>query len=239
MLNAMHDLLSHFAGLFTTLDGGELDWILYAALFVALVLAISIHEFGHAWMADKLGDSGPRKAGRLTLSPFAHLDPLGTLVMIASSLIGMPIGWGKPVKTDPDLYTVDRRTGIGLVALAGPAANLLGAITLAIPARILIYVLSEFRFDMWFTLLLAITCLVIVLTIAVSVSLFVFNLLPLYPLDGSHVLASILPQDIATVYSRFMKRYGTYIFLGLLGSGVLSPIIAPVIIKLILLLLGL
>jgi len=238
----INDLLSHLSGF----AGGIKDafplndtpWFIYPLLIVALLLSLSIHEYGHAWMADKLGDPGPREAGRLTLSPFAHLDPLGTLLMIVSVLTGLPVGWGKPVKTDPDLYTVDRRTGVGLVAMAGPIANLLAAVALAIPSRILMYVLSEWRIDPLFAWPLLFIFILCVFTMLVSISLFTFNLVPVYPLDGSHVLACILPQDIATVYTRFMKRYGVYLFLGLTTTGVLSRLLGPIVIGLFRLLIG-
>ncbi len=207
-------------------------------LAIASLIALSIHEFGHAWMADKLGDPGPRKDGRVTLAPWAHLDPLGTLLLVASTLIGYPVGWGKPVKTDPEMYKVDRKLGVALVAFAGPLMSLLGAVVLAVPGRFLLGVLQGGEFPPSWEFALAVTFFLNVMVMAVSLSLFVFNLLPIYPLDGSHVLANLLPNDIAVVYVRIMKRYGIYLFLGLLASGVLGDIVGPVVIGLFRFLLG-
>ncbi|MBC7804619.1 MAG: site-2 protease family protein [Akkermansiaceae bacterium] len=217
-------------------DDGQM--FLLFLLAIATLIALSIHEFGHAWMADKLGDPGPRKDGRVTLAPWAHLDPLGTLLIVASTLIGFPVGWGKPVKTDPETYTVDRKLGVALVAGAGPLMNLLAAFVLAAPARFLLGVLQNGAYPPSWEPFLAITFLINVMVMLVSLSLFAFNLLPLYPLDGSHVLANLLPNDIAVVYVRIMKRYGTYLFLGLLVSGVLNDIVGPVVIGLFRFLLG-
>jgi Zn-dependent protease len=220
------------------LDNDGQGFVLFL-LAVSIVLALSIHEYGHAWMANKLGDPGPRKAGRLTLAPWAHLDPLGTLIMVASTLLcGFPVGWGKPVKTDPETYTVDRKLGIALVAIAGPVMNLIGAFLLAVPGRFLLNLLQSGDYPANWEPFLAITFLINVLTLMVSLSLFAFNLLPIYPLDGSHVLANLLPNDIAVVYVRIMKRFGTYMFLGLLASGVLTKIVEPVIVGLFRFLMG-
>ncbi|MBC8139587.1 MAG: site-2 protease family protein [Fibrella sp.] len=222
-------------GIFGGDDGQSLLLFLLA---IATLLALSIHEFGHAWMADKLGDPGPRKAGRVTLAPWAHLDPLGTLLIVATTLIGFPIGWGKPVKTDPETYKVDRKLGVALVALAGPVMNLFAAFVLAVPGRFLLGVLQGDAYPPSWEFALAITFLINIMVMVVSLSLFVFNLLPIYPLDGSHVLANLLPNDIAVVYVRIMKRYGIYLFLGLLMSGVLNDIVGPVVIGLFRFLLG-
>lgn len=214
-------------------------YFLLFLLAISIVIALAIHEYGHAWMADKLGDPGPRKAGRVTLAPWVHLDPLGTLMIVASTLLcGFPVGWGKPVKTDPETYTVDRKLGVALVALAGPFMNLAAAFVLAVPARFLLGILQGGEYPPTWEPFLAITFVVNVMVMLVSLSLFAFNLLPIYPLDGSHVLANMLPNDIAVVYVRIMKRYGTYMFLGLLASGVLSKIVEPVVIGLFRFLMG-
>ena len=235
MLNLFHDLFATLAAgcapLAAVLENDGM-WLIYLLLAAGIFLSTGIHEYGHAWVADRLGDPTPRAAGRVTLAPWAHMDGWGTLMIIASALIGMPVGWGKPVKTDPDLYNVDRRTGIALVALGGPFMSLLGAVLLAVPARALLYLLTETRLDP--TAALVVACLFIInaFVILTSLSLAIFNLLPLYPLDGAHVLATLLPQDLSVVYTRLMKRYGMYLFLGLMGTEVLSKLIAPLVIGL-------
>jgi len=208
-------------------------WLMLLLILGALV-GLTVHEFGHAWMADRLGDPGPRAEGRVRLSPLAHLDPLGTLLLFATALVGFPVGWGKPVKTDPDLYKVDRRLGIALVAGAGPAMNLLTAVVLSPIARgLLPYIVGGEPTP--FQAAVFLTTAVVML---VNLSLFVFNLLPLYPLDGSHIAQSLLPEKLAKSYGGFMKRYGVYVFLALLITGVLRDIVGPLVLRLFLLLLG-
>ncbi|HVK05585.1 MAG TPA: site-2 protease family protein [Armatimonadaceae bacterium] len=211
------------------------DWPIYILLLVAILVGITVHEFGHAWMADRLGDPTPREEKRVSLSPLAHLDPLGTLLIIATTLIGYPIGWGKPVKTDPDAYRVSRRLGVGLVAAAGPLMNLITAIALAPIARFLIDQIQRGHdgdLILWATLLTAVVMLV-------NLSLFCFNLVPVYPLDGSHIAASVMPPALSEVYSKFMQRFGSYMLLGLIMSGVLGEFLGPIILTLFRLLIGL
>lgn len=97
-----------------------------AVALPAIIIALSLHEFGHAAMATKMGDPTPRLQGRLTINPLAHLDPMGTLFIIITLLLGFGFGWGKPVQTNPAYYT-NYRQGRILVAIAGPAMNLMQA----------------------------------------------------------------------------------------------------------------
>lgn len=207
-----------------------LGWEFWLLLMIALIIGITVHEFGHAWMADKLGDPQPREEKRVSLSPLAHLDPLGTLLMAVTSLVGMPIGWGKPVRTDPDNYTVGRRLGIALVAAAGPMMNLLTAIALSPLAR---WLLGGAGRDYPFLFS------VVIITMLVNLSLFCFNLIPIAPLDGSHITASALPEKQSTAYQRFMAQYGVFVFLALMLTGALGKIIGPVILAIFRFLVGL
>jgi Zn-dependent protease len=183
---------------------------------IAFVAAVSVHEFGHAFIADKLGDRLPRMQGRLTLSPLSHIDPLGTIVMpLAGALMaGVPmIAWGKPVMTSPNNYTskLSRRTGSMLVALAGPMMNLLLAVLVSVvvvvagkagaSADILLGIL---RFGLY-----------------LNVMLLFFNLLPIGPLDGATVLAGLLPRSMDR-FVEWNQRYGTVILLVLLIAPTLS-----------------
>jgi len=177
-------------------------------------------------MAHKLGDPTPKEQGRVTLNPFAHLDLLGTLLILASSLVGMPIGWGKPVQTDPDSYKVGPRLGKGLVAAAGPLMNLITAVAMAPIARW--FLAGHGRDYPWTVWVFA----YVILAILVNISLFCFNLLPIHPLDGSHITASLLPEKLSAFYQKFMVRYGTYIFLALMASGTLSKYLGPIVITL-------
>jgi Zn-dependent protease len=212
-------------------DGPEM-WQLYLLVLFGVIIATTVHEFGHAWMADRLGDPTPRSQGRVRLSPTAHIDPLGFLVLIATSLIGLPLGWGRPVKTNPENYKCGEREGIVLVAAAGPLMNLLTAIALAPIARFAMA--GGFGTDdtaVWILLTLIITMLV-------NLSLFCFNLVPVYPLDGSHILGSLLPEGLAKPYRAFMKQYGPYVLLALILTRTLARYLGPLVITLLFLLLG-
>lgn len=212
-----------------------LDPWLYVLLLVALVIGITVHEFGHAWMADRLGDPGPRASGRVTLSPLAHLDPLGTLLLAVTTLVGFPLGWGRPVRTDPDSYHVGRRAGVGLVAAAGPLMNLITAILLSPLARWALEALRSGRGTELTGFVFAATVVVML----VNLSLFCFNLVPVHPLDGSHIAASLLPQRASRLYQRFMGRYGVFVLLALLVSGVLGKMIGPLVLTIFRRLIGL
>lgn len=191
------------------------DPILFVLLFVALVASITIHEFAHAWAADRLGDPTPRSQGRVTLNPVAHLDPLGTLLIV---IVGF--GWGKPVMFDPYNLRDPRRDG-ALIALAGPASNLLLAGALALLVRVPglenVALLIPFA----------------VTAIYFNVMLAIFNLVPVHPLDGSKIAVALLPKETAFEYEEFMHRYGTLVLMALIfpwnGTSPISQLITPVI----------
>ena len=179
-------------------------------LALALILALALHEYAHALAADLQGDRLPRAMGRLTPNPLRHLDPLGTLMIV---LVGF--GWGKPVEFRPQALS-SRRFGAAIVALAGPAMNLLLAVVAAFvllrvdPPPLSGSTLSGFL--QLFTVL--------------NVVLAVFNLLPLPPLDGSRLLTIFLPpRHHRLLY--FLDRYGVLILLALLFFGGLR-FLAPV-----------
>lgn len=146
---------------------------------LALVLAITVHEFAHAWSANLLGDPTARLAGRLTLNPIAHLDPLGSLMMIVSTFTGVGIGWGKPTPVRPWRLRYGARLGNGLVALAGPVSNVLLATVLGMVLRM------PLPLPAW---------LAFALSSIVLMNLFIalFNLIPIPPLDGHSVLLGLL-----------------------------------------------
>jgi Zn-dependent protease len=150
-----------------------------AALLISLLIAIDVHECAHAWMANELGDSTARYAGRLSLNPLVHLDPMGTLMMLFSVFSGFGIGWGKPVPVNPLYLRRGPRVGMGLVAAAGPLSNLVLAAIVAVPIRL--------GLTMSWTL---INLLLVVISVNISIAL--FNLLPIPPLDGASILRGIL-----------------------------------------------
>jgi Zn-dependent protease len=148
--------------------------ILY--ILPAVVIVLTVHEYSHAKVSDMLGDPTPRNRGRLTLNPFAHIDPLGLLMLLLIRL-----GWAKPVPTSP-LYYKDRKRGALYVALAGPASG----VVIAIISRAVIMsgVLGRTEAAYFFSILYY-----------YSLIISVFNLLPVYPLDGSRILQGLLPDN--------------------------------------------
>lgn len=186
-----------------------------AGLFViCLILAVTVHEFAHAFAAHKLGDGTPEAQGRLTLSPMAHADPIGTLILplvLAVMSPGFLFGWGRPVQTQPRNFNrkVSMRAGMALVAFAGPLSNLLQAIvTLGVMAALQ-------AAGALTPMLMAPLKLFFVLNLV----LFAFNLLPIHPLDGGKVLSWAFGPRWQPI-DEFLMRYGGIVILVL----VLSPI---------------
>jgi Zn-dependent protease len=188
---------------------------------VAFVVSVAVHEFGHAFMADRLGDPLPRSQGRLTLSPLAHADLVGTILLplVAAFSPGLPmIAWGKPVRTNPQAYKgISPRVGHMIVSLMGPAMNL----ALAISISIVILVLGKagvvhrpLALDLARYLL------------QLNIMLMFFNLIPLPPLDGGAVLAGLLPESLQII-PRTLQRYGMILFFVLLLSGALRFVMRP------------
>jgi Zn-dependent protease len=174
---------------------------------ITLVIALTIHEFAHAWTADQLGDDTPRQNGRLTLNPLAHLDPIGSLMMILAGF-----GWAKPVPVNP--YALRRRTpaGMMLVSVAGPFSNLLLAILAAVP----------FRFGVFQGAAgggaLAYLNVFLQGFIFLNLILLFFNLIPLFPLDGEKVAEYFLPYSAQETLYR-LRPYGPMILIGLIVLG--------------------
>jgi Zn-dependent protease len=189
---------------------------------IAFIVSVSVHEYGHALIADKLGDRVPRLQGRLTLSPAAHIDPLGTLLLplIAGLMPGYPlIAWGKPVQTNPANYTrrFSTRTGSMLVSAAGPAMNLL----LAILGSIVFVALGKAG-----VLTVPVAQALVRYVLAVNLALMFFNLIPLGPLDGAAVLAGILPES-AQPFVEALRRYGMGVLFLLLLTGAMRYVMYP------------
>lgn len=184
---------------------------------VALILAITVHEFAHAWAAVRLGDPTPKLQRRLTLNPFAHLDPLGTLLLF---LVGF--GWGKPVQFDPFNLENPRRD-TALVSLAGPASNIILATITSI-----IYFLSSNGI-----LPIPISLDFVFIFIRLNIVLALFNLIPIHPLDGGKILVGILPPEEARQLDRFMNQYGIFLLIILifpiLGTAPIFTILDPII----------
>ena len=191
------------------------DPLIAAAFIVGLVFAISVHEAAHAFVAWRLGDPTAKLAGRLTLNPASHLDPIGTLALL---LVG--IGWGKPTPFDPfNLRNVKRDSA--LISVAGALSNFLLAVLLSLP-----YLIAYFTGNLNFQIHSIYQILAVVIWI--NLILGVFNLIPVSPLDGFKVLGGLLPKDW---YRDFIQteRYGIFILLLLLLTGVLGRIIFPIV----------
>lgn len=190
---------------------------LLITFLIALAIAITVHEYAHAWAAYRAGDPTAMAEGRLTLNPFAHLDPLGTLFLF---LVGF--GWGKPVPTNPRNY--EKRSDELRVAFAGVVANFIVAFILAIPIRIALLTGNSIDSSIWLSALNII--------VDINLVLATFNILPIYPLDGSHIVEYFM-KDPASIYA--YRQYGPFILLSILifdrisSFSILQGIMEPVI----------
>ena len=173
---------------------------------IALLLGFSVHEAAHAWVAYRLGDDTAARQGRLTLNPLAHLDPLGAIM----ALVAM-IGWARPVPVNPWRLRYGPRVGGALVAAAGPFSNLLMAALVAIPWRLGL-------FDGAPKLVLTVAWTFV----ALNVALFLFNLIPLAPLDGISVLSGAVGRETAARLTP-LYTYGPQILLVLILIGYVVP----------------
>jgi len=196
-------------GLMRPLELLTSDPLAFAMLAVSLVMALTLHEFAHAYTADLLGDRLPRAYGRVSLNPARHLDPLGTLLLF---LVGF--GWAKPVQFRPEALR-SKRFGAALVALAGPLMNLLLGVLGVVALRIAVSTLGidEVRFGQ--------VGIFLQTFISINILLAVFNLMPLPPLDGSRLLTIFLPPDKQKIVY-FLDRYGFFILIGLVLFGGLT-----------------
>ncbi len=204
-----------------------MDQLQSAILYlIAFILCIAAHEFGHAWVANRLGDPTPRLQGRLTLAPQHHIDPIGTILMpLIMAFTSAPLlAWGRPVQINPAAFTrrFSMSTGRMLVAIAGPLMNLV----MALLVSVVIVVAARLGapghlLDTIFNYL-----------VRLNISLMIFNLLPIPPLDGGSVLAWLLPRSMHNVVD-FLARYGGIILILLvlspsLGLPVMNVIAYPI-----------
>lgn len=200
-----------------------MDQLQSAILYlIAFILCIAAHEFGHAWVANRLGDPTPRLQGRLTLAPQHHIDPIGTILMpLIMAFTSAPLlAWGRPVQINPAAFTrrFSMSTGRMLVAIAGPLMNLVMALLVSV------IIIVAARLGAPDHLLYAAFHYLVQL----NISLMIFNLLPIPPLDGGSVLAWLLPRSMHGVVD-FLARYGTIILILL----VLTPSLGLPIMKVV------
>ncbi len=204
---------------------------LLAVAFLPMLLGIICHEVAHGWAAYKMGDPTAKMLGRLTLNPAPHLDPMGSMFFVITAVIGVAsahpfiFGWAKPVPINPR-YFKDQARGMMISSLAGPLTNFtlafifatlfVGASALAHAGVLPVTGPGEYLLKM------------LNVGVSINVVLGCFNLIPVPPLDGSHVMAGLLPPDLAASY-RSLERYGMLIVIVLLLSGALDGILGPLV----------
>jgi Zn-dependent protease len=221
---------------------GNIDVGFIVIWFVALLFSLSFHEAAHAWTSEKFGDDTGRLQGRITMNPIAHIDPFGTVLFpLVSAITSIPLlGWAKPVQTNPNLWRNKTTANIS-VSAAGPISNfILATISFAVLAVFIstkVFIFND-SFDgniykvfaaapnqsqfiepigRWLNIMLVL-----------NLSLGFFNLLPIPPLDGSHVLESLLPLPMAEAYAQ-IRPYGIFLLFALMYLGVLTFITTPII----------
>jgi len=191
---------------------------------ITLVLSIAVHEFGHAFVADKLGDPTPRSQNRVTLNPISHMDLFGTLIipLVVFFTHAPLLGWGKPVQVSPVNYTRrwSMRVSDILVTGAGPSMNVILALLVTI---IYTVVLATHLLDPAKDLARAVENVILL-----NWSLAIFNLIPCPPLDGGWILANLLPRRYENI-TEFLQQYGFVILMGLVISGVVGYMLIPAI----------
>ena len=192
-------------------------------IFLILIFSLTVHESAHAWTAARLGDQTARRLGRITLNPMAHIDPIGTLLLpLLAFTTGAPIiGWAKPVPVSVMNLAQPRRDFL-YIAAAGPASNIVLAVTASVLMRMLpltpVNFVAGFELPLW---------TVATVLFEINLLLAVFNMVPVPPLDGGNVLAGVLPEGVAAGYDRLIRPWGFLILYALLLTGTLSALITP------------
>lgn len=184
-----------------------IDFQAFFASLLVVFFAIGIHEFAHCWFADAAGDPTPRAQGRVTLNLFKHFDPVGAFMIVFTSLSGFGIGWGKPAPMNPTKMDNPRRDFFIAVA-AGPLSNVVQATIFGLVLRLLgasgaLSSLPQFA------------VLVLFLGVLINIGLFLFNLIPLGPLDGQWLVGLLLPEPTRTSWFQFNRQIGGFLFLGI------------------------
>ncbi len=190
---------------------------------IPILFAITVHEVAHGWVANRLGDPTAKLAGRLTLNPVKHIDPLGTVILplILLYIGNFIFGWAKPVPVGWENLGKPRRD-MALVAAAGPAANLLMIILWAVLAKSVLVFASGAEESVKLFLYMCSAGIII------NIILMVLNLFPVLPLDGGRIVAAMLPHGLARMFSR-LEPYGLLILIVFLVTGVLGKVLLPIV----------
>jgi len=191
--------------------GGLTEFIIFIP---AILIALSFHEFAHGFVAYRLGDPTPKYQGRLTLNPLAHLDPIGTLLLLFAHF-----GWAKPVQVNPYYFEGDRKRGMMIVALAGPFANVLLAYIGALLFSLMLKEILPFH---------GVALVFLQDLVQINLVLAAFNLIPVPPLDGSKILAGLMPGETANFIYR-MEQYGPLLLMILIITGTTQIIFRPIV----------
>jgi Zn-dependent protease len=202
--------------------------------YPVFLFSLSAHEAAHGWVSDKFGDPTARMLGRITLSPFPHMDIIGTVFLpIFGILTGAPvIGWGKPVPVDPRYYKNIRKNSIW-VAASGPISNITLAICFALIARFIFFIVPHMSAELlingsFYATVVKAAYSICQMGVILNLMLALFNMIPLAPLDGATVLAGVLPYESLKVFEK-ISRYGMLILLLLFVTGLLRYIFIPVL----------
>ncbi len=191
-----------------------------ALMAVPILIAVTFHELSHGIVAQRLGDPTPAMAGRLTLNPIKHIDPVGAIVFILTRTIG----WARPVPVNPYNFR-DPFRGMLYVSVAGPIANFLIAIVASFIYKLMLGMQAD---PLVADRILVPAALMVRYTVILNIGLGVFNLLPIPPLDGSKVLMGLLPPKARLSYAR-IEPFGFIILLGLIILGVVDIVVFPVV----------
>lgn len=205
-----------------------LDPVVIIIWFVVFLLSLTVHECAHAWAAEQSGDPTGRYLGRITLNPLPHIDIFGTIIfpLIAITTGGWMFGWAKPVPFNP-MNLRDRKMGEIMIALAGPVSNILLAALCIVLYKVIIGgsaispgITGGFNQPI---------AMMLQIGIYLNIILAVFNLIPVPPLDGSHVLRNLLPDSLSEIYAQIPVWAGFLVIFMLVRMGVTSALISPLV----------
>jgi Zn-dependent protease len=225
---------------------GNLDPVYLVLWFIVFLFSLSFHEASHAWTSEKFGDSTGRDQGRITLNPMAHIDLFGTIIFpLVGMFGGRMFGWAKPVQTNPLAWRDKTKANI-MVSAAGPASNAILAIIAFVTLKIMLLtgvVIPVGQFTQLVgplttqaSLLVPISKLLSIM-LSLNIMLCLFNFIPVPPLDGSHILESLLPYEMAQAYNQ-IRPFGAILLVALVLMGVFRFIFDPVYVVVVTALLG-